>query len=883
MPEPVTTDHRPDAVAVGLRVGGQHEPLAIDDARPEFSWRVEGVATVQSFEIVVEKVSGLSTPILVWEHEVPGGPAFPRIRYGGVALESTASYRWRVRARTAEQTSAPWSAWAVFEMGILDSSHWVADWIADRCAEAHRPISFRGRIAVPDGVVRARAYVSALGWYRLIVGGVDLTGSALVPRFTPLDREVEYQAYDLDGAMHSTSVEVTVVVADGRYRGALGMHNRRDVYGDQLACVVQVMFETADGGRVWAGSDPTWTAVETSILAADPKFGETVDLRRGAQWESDGSSDHHREVVCAGQNDRILVAESTPRVRSVAELRPVSVSERQDGSHIVDFGQNFAGVVRLRVSSQAGNRVTLQHAEDLDPQGNLEWAHLDREGAADPDRPQRFQYDEFILDGATRWVQPWFTIHGFRYVQIHGLEKLAASDVVGIVLSSVDEPTGSFECSNDLINRLWRNAFWSLRSNFTDVPTDCPTRERGGFTGDAMLFAPAATRLADVQTFLRRYLASVAIEQLPDGRVPMIAPAEYSAFSGGPTEKDDQVASSVGWGDATVLLPWTLYESYADETVLEAQYHSMQQWIAYLDKGGAREGFIWGEWVRPGEDTMTGLMRDITENRLNIGLAYFALSTRRMAEISEVLGRETDAIHYAAMSRDAVREWRSAAIGPDGRIGTGLQDDYVRALAFDLLPERDRLPAVERLVSLIEEAGDHLATGFLSTPMLLPVLARFGRADVAYRLLLQTTAPSWLGMVAAGATTILEHWAEPGPDGSREGSSNHYALGSVVEWLSSGILGVTATAPGYRRVRIDPVVGGDLDYAKGAVDTPFGPVRVKWTAREGALRDIEVTLPNGVVGEVARPDGSFAMAASGTTRFAFESTSLVATVTRTAL
>jgi alpha-L-rhamnosidase len=787
-----------------MRTAAQCEPRTLADAHPILSWRVEGAGTAARAQVIVEILTGPDSPRIVWEHENDADSIF---RYTGEALESASAYRWRVRLANIEDKWGPWSAWSAFNTAILDGSLWNARWISDPEAIAHRPIYLKGRVLVPDGAVRALAYVTALGWYKLVVNGHDLTGSALVPRFTPLDQEVEYQWYTLDGELVAGALDMAVVVADGRFRGALGMHNRRDVYGDRLAAFVQVVFESEDGTRLWTGSDSSWVAHGGPILESDPKFGETVDLRRAAQ-NSDAEPVALRAVAVVEPGRRRLVAESTPKVREVEQLRPVAVSRRADGSHLVDFGQNFAGVVRLRLRGPSGSCVTLQHAEDLDRHGHLDWAHLDREAADDP--AQRFQRDEFILDGADRWLQPSFTIHGFRYVDVRGMADLSAEDVVGIVLSSVDAPTASFVSSNPLLDRFWTNAYWSLRSNFTDVPTDCPTRERGGFTGDAMLFASAATRIADVQTFLRRYLASVALEQLDDGRVPMIAPAEYSAFSGGPTEKDDQVASSVGWGDATVLLPWTLYEAYADVTVLEAQYESMQRWIAFLENGGAREGFIWGEWIRPGEDTMTGLMRDLTENRLNIGLAYFAHSAGRMSEVSRVLGRQDDARRYADVARAAVEEWRAVARAEDGRIGVGLQDDYVRALAFDLLPEQHRADAVEKLVALIEAADYHLATGFLSTPMLLPVLTRFGRSDVAYRLLLQKTAPSWLGMIDAGATTVLEQWSEPRPDGVREGSSNHYALGSAVEWLSSGILGIAATSPGYGTVRIAPVVGGGL-------------------------------------------------------------------------
>lgn len=870
MPDLALTTHESDVLAVGLKTAAQHEPLTIDHTHPVLSWRIKGAAEVSGFEIVMEKTSGRPNPLEVWAYEKCGEDAYGEVRYGGDGLESASSYRWRVRLAVGGKGHGPWSAWAVFETGLLKASDWTAAWIADGGASDHRPVYLSGRIAVPEGVVRARAYVSALGWYRLLVDGVDLTGPALVPRFTPLDQEVEYQGYVLNEAGGSDSLELMIVVADGRFRGALGMHNRRDVYGDQLAGLVQILFETANGERVWAGSDTSWKATHGEILASDPKFGETVDLRLEVDAAGRLDESISRRVIIARSHERRLVAESTPRVRSVAELNAVSVTRREDGSHIIDFGQNFAGIVRIRVSGPNGALVTLQHAEDLDEQGNLAWAHLDREGAADSSRPQRFQRDEFVMNGSVQWVQPWFTIHGFRYVQVHGLDELRSSDAVGVVLSSVADPAGTFECSNPLLTKLWQNAFWSLRSNFTDVPTDCPTRERGGFTGDAMLFAPAATRLADVQTFLRRYVASVALEQLPDGRVPMIAPAEYSDFSGGPTQKDDQVASAVGWGDATVLLPWTLHEVYADEHVLEAQFTSMQRWLAYLEQGGAREGFIWGEWVRPGEDTMAGLMRDNAENRLNIGLAYYAHSARRLAEIARVLGHEQEAKGYAEISRNAIAQWQSAAVAADGQIGTGLQDDYVRALAFDLLPDKDRLSALSRLLKLIEKSEDHLATGFLSTPMLLPVLARFGRADVAYRLLLQTTAPSWLGMVEAGATTILEHWSEPGPDGIREGSSNHYALGSAVEWLSSGILGIAATAPGYRRVRIAPAIGGGLTFAEGSIETPHGLVEVSWKAQNGHLRELAVTLPTGVSGEIVHPDGSVVEAHAGRTLLVFD-------------
>lgn len=842
-------------VPVRLRVNALDEPLGVGTPSPELSWRLEGPAGASQVGFELEVLGPDDHP--VWTVSVPQSSQ-QRVRYDGRPLDSVTSYRWRIRAHDPDEGPGEWSNWAHFETGILDEQLWTARWVGSPQDEPGRPISLRGRVEVPQGTVKARAYASALGWYQLCVGGHDVAEASLLPGFTSFDHEVEYQTYDITELVTGPSLLLDVTVADGRFRGALGMHNRRETYGDRLGAIVQLMFEDAAGARTWVGSDATWRADTGQVTAADPKFGETLDLTVPAAFaEDDGSP-----VTLLPSHRRRLVAESAPRLRHVETLS-ATVESRPGGRHLVDFGQNFAGIIRIRVSGLAGRVVTLQHSEDIRADGTLEWQHLDREGAKDKTRPQRFQRDEIVLDGEARWIQPCFTIHGFRYVEISGLDSLASSDVEGIVLSSDPHPTGQFDSSNTLLNQLWRNAYWSLRSNFLDTPTDCPTRERGGFTGDAMVFAPAATALSDVQAYLRRYLARLAVDQFDDGRVPMIVPGEFSEFSGGPTPRDLQVSSAVGWGDATALLPWTLYERYGDVQVLRDQYPSMKAWVEYLHRGGASKGFIWGEWVRPGESTMRGLMRDNTINRKNVGFAYLVHSARTLTRIAAVLGEDDDERHYSEVASKALTTWRRVAMKRGGRVGVGRQDDYVRALAFDLLPEDKQPAAVERLVGLIEKAGDHLATGFLSTPLLLETLTQFGRSDVAYRLLLQTTPPSWLGMVQAGATTITEHWSEPGKDGNRYGSSNHYALGSVVEWFTSGIAGIVPVEPGYRRVRIAPTPGGGLRHASASVDTPYGVVSVSWevTSYGGRAR---VSLPVGVSGEFVHSDGSSSELTSGT-------------------
>lgn len=321
-----------------LRTDSQDHPLSITAQHPVLSWRLDGAESKGGFDVVVEKTSG-GAPRTVWADHVTTDGVRPPVRYDGEPLESASSYRWRVRAAG----DGRWSDWSPFETGLLDLTDWTARWIADPGASPHRPVYLTGRVEVPQGVLRARAYASALGWYRLLVGGSDQTGAALVPRFTPLDHEVEYQAYVLDDAAGSGPLDVTLVIGDGRFRGALGMRNHLAVYGDRLAGIVQFLFETADGERIWAGTDESWTATEGPILEADPKFGETVDLR----LPGGEAATPRRGVIAVPGYDRRLAAESTPRLRVVGELAARSVEPRADGSHIVDFGQNFAGVVRI--------------------------------------------------------------------------------------------------------------------------------------------------------------------------------------------------------------------------------------------------------------------------------------------------------------------------------------------------------------------------------------------------------------------------------------------------------------------------------------------------------------------------------------------------------
>lgn len=731
--------------------------------------------------------------------------------------------------------------------------------------------------------------MSGLGWYRFFVNGRELTGPALVPRWTPFDSIVEYRTYDVSHDLRRGRNVVALALGDGRYRGRIGMSARRAVYGDRLAGFAQLELELADGRTVGVVTDQSWYGGPGAIRAADPMLGERRDLRIGDDdWlRDDDPPARMAPVDVLPQASRSLVAEELPPVRAIETMTPRTITRLASGAQIVDFGQNFAGVVRIKLSGRRGSRIRLTHSELLTPAGRLDLTYLD----APPMMKVAPQRDEVILGGHDEWFQPWFTIHGFRYLEVDGLEPdLEVDDVQGVVLSSDLPVTGTFECSDERLNRLHRNVLWSLRSNFADTPTDCPTRERSGWTGDIQVFAPTAALLVDAHGYLTRYLRNLAIEQFPDGTVPPFVPGEASTFSGGPGRLARITATAVGWGDVAVLLPWTIYRYYGDTAVLRRRYDTMRQWAGHLERTartkrsptrwlrkrvGAKEryildtGFHWGEWLRPGE-SFAVLAGDLLWHRPVVATAYFAHSTRVLSRIAEVIGSTEDAQYYAELSDSVADAWRSAFVRPDGRIGADKQDDYVRALAFDLLTPRQRPAAVARLARLIEQADHHIGTGFLSTPMILPVLAAGHRADLAFDLLLQTSAPSWLYQVERGATTTWETWDAYRGDGRGKGSHNHYAFGTVAQWLIEGLAGITPAEPGYRVVRVEPFVGGGLTHASAAVTTPFGIARSSWRSSSGRVR-LEVTIPPGAAGDIRLGDGRAEHVGSGTHRFEWSS------------
>ncbi|MBI2497535.1 MAG: family 78 glycoside hydrolase catalytic domain [Opitutae bacterium] len=625
----------------------------------------------------------------------------------------------------------------------------------------------------------------------------------------------------------------------------------------------------ADGTVRWIGTSPEWKSVPGPILAADLYHGETYDaqLDNRAWAGADFAAAAYPTVCRITVRPLSLSAKATPPIRAVEVIAPQSVTQPTPGSYIYDFGQNLVGVVRLSVSASRGTHLRLRYAEMLNADGTIYTANLRSAQATD---------NYICRGGGKETYEPRFTFHGFRYVELTGLPKRPAiSSISGIVCHSDLEPTGSFSCSNKLVNRLQSNIRWGQRGNFLDVPTDCPQRdERLGRTGDAQVFITTAAFNYDVATFFRKWLQDLRDGQHPNGQYPDVAPDLLCLAA----RKDPAGWAShankgnAAWADAGVICPWVIYQRYGDARVLSENYAAMARWIVFQRRTSRkliRPDTNYGDWLAT---DAVAPHRAPTPCDL-IGTAYFAHTTDLMAKIASILGKPADAARYRGLHTRVVAAFNREYVSLGGRVAGDTQTGYLLALAFDLLPQRKREKAVARLVYLIEKNQNRLATGFVGTPLLCPVLTRFGRVDVAYRLLRQREYPSWFYPILNGATTMWERWnswtKETGFGEVGMNSFNHYAYGAIGEWLYASVAGIDLdpAEPGYQSIRLAPLPGGKITAAKGCLDSMHGRIVSDWRMTPGCF-EWQVEIPPNTTAIASFPVPRFATIVEGKTPLA---------------
>jgi alpha-L-rhamnosidase len=692
----------------------------------------------------------------------------------------------------------------------------------------------RKPFALKSPVQRAVLYATALGLYEVRLNGQRVGDHVLAPDWTDYRKRVRYQAYNVTTLLKRGDNAIGALLANGWFSGKIG-NGANQFFGKVPALLAQLEVTYADGRTERIVTDASWKSHASPILASDFMLGEDYDARLEVKdWDQPGLDESKWvPTTVRDESSRKLEAQVMEPVRQVCEIKAKAISEPKPGCWTYDLGQNMVGVVRLKVSAPAGTKVTLRHAEMLNPDGTLYTRNL--RGAP--------SIDHYICKGGGVEIwQPIFTFHGFQYVEVTGLTGKPELDAVtGIVFASDTPLTGEFTCSDARINQLQSNIVWGQRGNYISVPTDCPQRdERLGWMGDAQVFIRTATYNADVAAFFTKWMVDVDDGQTPEGSFSDVNPNTMGTHS------------VPAWGDAGVICPWTIYEVYGDKRMLEQHLPAMTKWIEYMrahSTGLIRDkdrGNDYGDWLSIGADTPKDL----------IGTAYFAYSTRLVAKSYQALGRMEEARKYEQLFQDIKAAFNKRYVSSDGRIRGNTQCVYAMALKFDLLPDNLRPKAAQYLEEDIKAKGNHLSTGFVGVSYLLPVLTQAGKTDTAYRLLLQDTFPSWLFSVKHGATTIWERWdgwtPEKGFQDPGMNSFNHYSLGSCGEYLFGHIGGIRPASPGYKTVLIDPVIQEGLNWAKTHYNSVRGRIATSWK-REGKRLALEVVIPANTTATICVP------------------------------
>ena len=855
-----------------LRVEHLDEPLGITVGRPRLSWRLpEGSAQQRAYRIVAGE----------WDSGQVASERCVLVTYGGPPLQPRQRTQWRVKVWT-DLGESNWSELGWWETGLLAGPDWKASWIApaegDRRPKGERPAYLLWSTFDHSGPVeQARAYATAHGIYELLINGQRVGDQELTPGFTSYRARLQVQTFDVAALIRPGRNVVTAVLSDGWYRGMVTGHHRADQYGTEVAFLLQLHIDGADGSSAVVTTGPEWQSAESEIRAADLIAGERVDLRSRVDWNDHPDRWPVGSAVAIREHSLgRLTGPVAPPVRRVEELEPASITELGGGRQVVDLGQNINGWVRLCELGSEGSETTLAYGEALDAAGDVDQDHypvLTATGST------LGQIDRVISSGNSDCFEPRHSTKGFRYVRVEcSRAPLRPADITGVVVHTDLRRSGWFSCSDDRLNQLHEVAVWSFRGNACDIPTDCPTRERAGWTGDWQVFVDTAALIYDVAGFSTKWLRDLAADQWPDGRVPNLVPDPA-----GPSPADDPTAAhfigSAGWGDAAVLVPWAIWRHYGDDQLLEEQYDSMVAWVDFaartarekrhqsrIDRNPEPEphevylwdgSFHWGEWLEPGVgwaqiEPIFRLATDLGD----VGTAFLHRSADRLSKIAALLGRADDASHYRRLSHVVRDAWQREFIGAGGAIRPDTQANLVRSLAFDLIPAALRHPAADRLAKLVIDAGSHLGTGFLATPYLLPVLADSGYLALAYDLLLQSSPPSWLAMLDRGATTVWESWDGIDEHGTARESLNHYSKGAVISFLYTHVAGVRLDpeTSAYRRFQVEPRPGGGLTWAEAMHDSPYGRLASSWRV-DGDRFTLQVTVPAGCSARVRLPNG----------------------------
>ena len=820
--------------AIRLKTEYLTDPLGIDVRQPRLQWHCDGGVQQTAYQIVTEnwdsgKVESASMHA-----------AYP------LPLRSRERVHWRIRLWDENDQHGEWSE-AFFEMGLLEKTDWTAKWITGNYTvnkkERYPVDCFRKVFTVRKNVRRARLYITACCLYAAKLNGERVGNFCLAPGHTDYRKRVQYQTYDVTDLLKPGENELTVQLADGWYRGSCGAWGITNQYGTETKLLCQLEITYADGTRQTVATDDTWQwSNDGPIRFADNKDGEIVEAFRTPLYLGKAKETAHKVVPTASNNVPVTEHE---------RFHP-TITKAPNGKKLLDFGQNIAGYVRFQVTARVGERMVWRFGELLDAEGNLTQKNIQ---LSNKRKTTPLQQIDYTCGEGLNEYKTTFAVFGFQYAEVETDVALEAENIEAIAVYSDMAETGRFTSSNELLNRFVAATKWSTKSNSLDVPTDCPTRERHGWTGDAQIFFETASWLFDYAAFSRKYLHDVYDWQKKDGRLPQIAPY------GGVDFYMWTLNGSVGWSDVGILMPYRFWKKYGDHTILTEYYYRMKKYAAFMIRrvspdGVVRRGQSYGEWAEPA-DVKPNDWKDMVLPHPEVSTAYTAYVLRCMAEVAQALGKTEDAENYRAVSEKCAAAYQKA-FGND--LDTDRQALLVRPLAFDLLTEEQMAYAKKRLVDALEHYGWRLGTGFLSTPLILDVLSAID-IEAAYHLLENEKMPGWLFMPKSGATTVWESWEGTAAQGGIA-SLNHYSKGAVVAWLFHTMCGIRVD--GENHFTIAPRPGGHFTFARASYDSVYGTVESSWQRADGKTV-YTVTVPANCTATVTI-DGVQQTLAAGTHR-----------------
>lgn len=837
------------------------EPTGIDIARPALSWNCEGGIRQTAYQIVARDDDGK----LLWDSGKVDSAAM-HARWEAAPVPPCTKVLWQVRLWDESDACGEWSA-ASFETGLPAGVPWQAKWITGGYRPkrtARYPVDCFQKTFTPGCVKKARLYITACGLYEARLNGRRVGNFVLAPGVSDYRRRVQYQSYDVGELLTDGANTLEVQLADGWYRGSCGAWGLRNQYGTETKLLAQLVITNEDGSLQTIGTDESWRwSNDGPIRLTDNKDGEWIDARKTPGYGGRAKVTGHGVVPSASNNVPVVEHE---RLSAVLLTTP-------RGKTVLDFGQNIAGYIQFELMAAAGQGITLRFGELLDADGEFTQKNIQLSTKRRTTPMQQVTYT--CRDGKNAYKTA-FAIFGFRYVLVESDLPVHAADFTAIAVYSDLEETGRFESSNALLNQFFQNTLWSAKGNSCDLPTDCPTRERHGWSGDAQIFCHTASYLFDYFPFAKKYLRDLYDWQKKNGCLPQIAP------EGGTDFYMRTMNGSVGWADAGIIMPYWLWKQYGDAEILKTHLDGMRRYAAFQQKRCGRwyptarrtglsrkdrkhlnnAGQAYGEWAEP-DDVHHMTWKDCAVPHPEVATAYTAHILDLMAQIEGALGNEAEAEACRRFAAGCRKSYQALMRTSAYSLDTDRQARLVRPLAFHMLDEAQEAYAKARLLAALERYGWRLGTGFLSTPLILDVLTEID-IEAACRLLENEQMPGWLFMPKNGATTIWEAWEGTESPNGGIASLNHYSKGAVCRWLFDSLCGIRVD--GENAFVVCPHPGGRLTHAAAEYVSAYGKIRSAWI-KKGRTTEYTITVPPGCTARILLPGGASYEQAAGTMRY----------------